>query len=85
METGLTIDHTPPPVPVTHRPTNTRPPHPIRPITTIEPVVPVSAGTPDKKMADMSLSSASKEEPAPVMDTPTRRVRGAGPSSIVFG
>lgn len=41
--------------------------------------VPVCA-TPEKKMAEMSLSSGKA-----AATTPGGRIRGAGPSSIVFG
>jgi hypothetical protein len=38
-------------------------------------------------MADMSLSGSSKGTATKVLEesTPSRRARGAGPSSIIFG
>lgn len=80
-----------------HKHTHTRTPRLTnRPSATTEaaPAAAVVCATPEKMMAEMSVSGkkapvarasfgASVEEP--VMDTPGRRVRGAGPSSIIFG
>ena len=43
--------------------------------------------TPEKAMADMSLSGSSKGTATKVLEesTPSRRARGAGPSTIIFG
>lgn len=59
---------------------------PVVPEATPAPAAPVCA-TPEKAMADMSLNGSNKDTATKVLEesTPSRRARGAGPSSIIFG